>query len=66
LIVETHVVKKPFTGPGVVFQAGARVDGAGWKNIRNLERFGYVRPILATEVVASAARPIQEGRGRKG
>lgn len=63
----THVVVRPFPGPGGLLTPGAEVDASDWRTTAQLVRRRYLRPIDQAAVKVAAPRPIQpvkKGGGR--
>jgi len=55
----THVVVRPFPGPGGQLAPGAEVDAAGWRNTASLVRRRYLRPIERPAEMISSPRQIR-------
>jgi hypothetical protein len=63
----THVVLRPFGGPGgqrLVPGQHVRCEGESWKNARSLESSRYLRPISPADLEEAGGEPDPKGRRR--
>jgi len=59
----THEVIRPYPGSGLT--GGSFVDASGWRNVRQLERLNYIRPLTTIAETVDATAVVVEGYAPK-